>query len=121
MKSVKDSAVERITTTGDRIEGPPVRRSCFDVVASSPGDLRTSARARALSAGDQFDFIYCVGLFDYLSGVISKAIVKLFLGRPPDGLVPVVNRNEKKAICPAPGCGPWRSSFWTERMGALHG
>jgi hypothetical protein len=121
MNNVKDSAVERMTTTGDRIEGPPVRRNCFHAVASSPGVLRTSEQARAWAAGDKFDFIYCAGLFDYLSGVISKTIVNLFLWRQPDGLVLVVNRKEEKAICPAQACGPWRSFFWTERMGALHG
>lgn len=70
MNSVKNSAVEYVTTTGDRSEGQRVRRGCFDV---------GFARAGALAAGGKFDFIYCTGRFDYLSGVTSKAIVNLFL------------------------------------------
>lgn len=97
-------------TTSDRIEGQPVRRGCLDVVF---------ARAQALAANDLFDFIYCAGLFDYLSGVTPKAIVRLFW--QSGGLVLAADMNDSKSFSPAQGSGPWSGSFWTERMGALHG
>lgn len=65
----------------DRGEGRTVRRGCFAVVfvVNSPDILRTRERGKPLAVGAKFDFIYCAGLFDYLSGVTSKTIVNHFL------------------------------------------
>ena len=125
MNSVNDSAVDHITTTGDRIEGQPVRCLCFGAVLEVPelpAILGTSKRGKALAAGVKFDFIYCAGRFDYLFGVISKAVVKLFSGwRPSGDLMLMVKWNALKLFWPTQGCGQWSSFFGTERMGALHG
>lgn len=113
MKSVKHSAVECITTTGDRMEGQPGCRGCFDVGFT---------RAKVLAASDKLDFIYCAGLFDYLSGVTPKAFVNLFFeSRQPGRLVPALNMSDSKSFSLAQGFGQWSSSFWIQRMGALHG
>jgi hypothetical protein len=125
MNSVKHSAVEWVQAAGDRVEGRLVRRGCVAAafgVASSPRILRTSERGKALAAGCKFDFIYCAGLFDYLPGVTPKATVNLFFEwRRPGGLGRVASVNDSKPFGAAQGCGQWGSSFWTERMGAIHG
>jgi hypothetical protein len=125
MKSVKENALECITTSGDQIEGRPVRRGGFDAVFAtgiSPAISRKTERAGTLAVGGKVDFIYCATLFDYLSGVRSKTIVNLFFQwRQRSRLALVMNMNDSKLFWPASGGGPWKSSFRTERMGALHG
>ena len=75
-----------------------------------------------LAASAKFDFIYCAGRFDYLFGVMSKAVLKLFFEwRPSGALMLVANLNASKRFWQTQGCTQWNSLFWTERMGALHG
>ncbi|HEX4265356.1 MAG TPA: class I SAM-dependent methyltransferase [Verrucomicrobiae bacterium] len=54
--------------------------------------LKNSVRSENLSGNGKFDFIYCAGLFDYLSDRTCKQLVGLFYDwLNPNGLVLVTN------------------------------
>jgi extracellular factor (EF) 3-hydroxypalmitic acid methyl ester biosynthesis protein len=59
--------------------------------------LRRAVRQGNLGLGGDFDFIYCAGLFDYLSEHTCGEMVKLFhQNLRPGGLVVVANMNDAK-------------------------
>jgi extracellular factor (EF) 3-hydroxypalmitic acid methyl ester biosynthesis protein len=59
--------------------------------------LRSALQGKTLPQGQRFVFIYCAGLFDYLSDATCKAIVTLFYDwLQPGGMVLVANMNDAK-------------------------
>lgn len=60
----------------------------------------TAPRARGvLQTSEEYDLIYCAGLFDYLSDRICKRLLKLFLaGLAPDGLIVTTNVHPSNPI-----------------------
>ena len=59
--------------------------------------MRSALQGRPLPEAEHFDFIYCAGLFDYLSEPTCKAMVRLFhQWLRPGGLIVVANMNDAK-------------------------
>lgn len=54
--------------------------------------LKASASTASISPGQQFDFVYCAGLFDYLSDNVSRRLTSLMYDWvAPGGMVLVTN------------------------------
>ncbi len=47
--------------------------------------LKRAQRATTASAEEQFDFVYCAGLFDYLTDKVCSRLVKYFVSRLREG------------------------------------
>ena len=59
--------------------------------------MRSALQGKAVEPGQKYDFIYCAGLFDYLSDTTCKALVNLFFQwLHPGGLVLVANMNDSR-------------------------
>lgn len=54
--------------------------------------LKRAVRGRVAADSQSFDFIYCAGLFDYLSDKVCSRLLDYFVGRSrPDGRILVTN------------------------------
>jgi extracellular factor (EF) 3-hydroxypalmitic acid methyl ester biosynthesis protein len=77
-----DYARERIeavmTTSGKRIDVNYFQESVHDL-------LKRPAQSQALEGGRSFDFIYCAGLFDYLSDKVCTRLIRYFMSRSVPG------------------------------------
>ena len=61
--------------------------------------LKQSTASEADSITEQYDFVYCAGLFDYISDKICKRLVTLFYKQvAPGGLVVVTNVSKKHPV-----------------------
>jgi extracellular factor (EF) 3-hydroxypalmitic acid methyl ester biosynthesis protein len=70
---------------GRRTEAEFVRKSVQQL-------LKESARNRVAGTTPQYDFVYCAGLFDYLSDNVCKLLVEILWGMvAPGGLLIVTN------------------------------
>jgi extracellular factor (EF) 3-hydroxypalmitic acid methyl ester biosynthesis protein len=68
------------------------RINCRWVKKSVNQILIESARDVGLKASEQFDFIYCAGLFDYLSDKVCKQLMNIFYANlAPGGLLLATN------------------------------
>jgi extracellular factor (EF) 3-hydroxypalmitic acid methyl ester biosynthesis protein len=68
-------------------------------VHQSIHQLLKAAASGESSLASQYDFVYCAGLFDYLSDRVCKRLVRLFYDwTSPGGLVLVTNVHEKNPI-----------------------
>jgi extracellular factor (EF) 3-hydroxypalmitic acid methyl ester biosynthesis protein len=74
------------------------RRATAHVLQMSVHQLLRNAMRKGAQAPEQsFDFVYCAGLFDYLSNATCKALVELFYRwLTPGGLVAVANMHDSK-------------------------
>jgi extracellular factor (EF) 3-hydroxypalmitic acid methyl ester biosynthesis protein len=58
--------------------------------------LKDSGRSIVRSPGEQFDYIYCAGLFDYLQRDVCKQLLTIFHSLlAPGGLLLATNASEK--------------------------
>lgn len=77
-----DYTRDRIDTvmaeTGRRVEVNYVQESVHDL-------LKRPAQTQALEGGQGFDFIYCAGLFDYLSDKVCTRLIRYFMSRSAPG------------------------------------
>ena len=77
-----DYTRDRIDTvmaeTGRRVEVNYVQESVHDL-------LKRPAQSQALEGGRGFDFIYCAGLFDYLSDKVCTRLIRYFMSRSAPG------------------------------------
>ncbi len=64
--------------TGRRVEVNYVQESVHDL-------LKRPAQSQALEGGRGFDFIYCAGLFDYLSDKVCTRLIRYFMSRSAPG------------------------------------
>ncbi len=93
---------ETIAYTGARLEEvrrKAGRRTGLEMKQMSVHQLLRSAvsQNRSGSAGEEYDLIYCAGLFDYLAETTCKALVKLFYHwLKPGGMTAVANMNDSK-------------------------
>lgn len=61
--------------------------------------LKQSSSAKHTAAEEQYDLVYCAGLFDYISDKICKRLVSLFYKQvTPGGLVIVTNVSKKHPV-----------------------
>lgn len=69
------------------------RRTPIQLVKKSVHQLlKESARSVTGAPGSQFDFVYCAGLFDYLSDQVCKRLMNIFYGMlSPGGLLLATN------------------------------
>jgi extracellular factor (EF) 3-hydroxypalmitic acid methyl ester biosynthesis protein len=71
----------------------------FGVAHQSIHELLKSAASGRSAVAGQYDFVYCAGLFDYLSERICRKLVRLFLEwTAPGGLVLVTNVHSRNPI-----------------------
>ena len=99
--TLMDFNEETINSTGNllnELRRSQGRRTAITMKQASVQQLlRSALQGRALPPGQRFDFIYCAGLFDYLSDATCKAIVTLFYDwLQPGGMVLVANMNDAK-------------------------
>jgi extracellular factor (EF) 3-hydroxypalmitic acid methyl ester biosynthesis protein len=64
--------------TGRRVEVNYVQESVHDL-------LKRPAQSQALEGGRGFEFIYCAGLFDYLSDKVCTRLIRYFMSRSAPG------------------------------------
>lgn len=64
--------------TGRRVEVNYVQESVHDL-------LKRPAQSQELEGGRGFDFIYCAGLFDYLSDKVCTRLIRYFMSRSAPG------------------------------------
>lgn len=64
--------------TGRRVDVSYVQESVHDL-------LKRPAQSQALAGGLGFDFIYCAGLFDYLSDKVCTRLIRYFMSRAVSG------------------------------------
>lgn len=61
--------------------------------------LKQSSSGKSSEIDEQYDFVYCAGLFDYISDKICKRLVSLFYKQVvPGGLVVVTNVSKKHPV-----------------------
>ncbi len=68
------------------------RKPMIEFVNKSIDELLKEIQQEAASGSEQYDMVYCAGLFDYFSDEICKRLVALFYSwTRPNGLVTVTN------------------------------
>jgi extracellular factor (EF) 3-hydroxypalmitic acid methyl ester biosynthesis protein len=84
-----DFSRETLDYTREKLEAVMAqsgRRADVSYVQESVHDLlKRPAQSQALEAGRGFDFIYCAGLFDYLSDKVCTRLIRYFLSRSAPG------------------------------------
>jgi extracellular factor (EF) 3-hydroxypalmitic acid methyl ester biosynthesis protein len=84
-----DFSRETLDYTRDRIDtvmAETGRRAEVNYVQESVHDLlKRPAQSQALEGGRGFDFIYCAGLFDYLSDKVCTRLIRYFMSRSAPG------------------------------------
>jgi len=77
---------KRMEETGKKVNIEFIQKSVREILRSGIKDKKKFF----------FDFIYCAGLFDYLSDNICKRLIKIFLSRlKPDGELLITNVHKK--------------------------
>jgi extracellular factor (EF) 3-hydroxypalmitic acid methyl ester biosynthesis protein len=65
-----------------------VKRSVYQI-------LKDGGRSLRLATGEPYDYIYCAGLFDYLSDSVCKKLMNIFYEMlAPDGLLLATNATD---------------------------
>ncbi len=88
-----DETVERTGSNLEDCKRRFQRRTPIQIVKKSVHQvLKEGGRAGSLGSQPQFDFIYCAGLFDYLTDRTCKQVMSIFYNwLTPDGLLAITN------------------------------
>ncbi|MGE0098129.1 MAG: class I SAM-dependent methyltransferase [Hydrogenophaga sp.] len=74
----RSKIAEGARETGRRVQVEFVNESVHDL-------LKRTSRQTPVSASETFDFVYCAGLFDYLSDKVCSRLLQYFVSRAREG------------------------------------
>jgi extracellular factor (EF) 3-hydroxypalmitic acid methyl ester biosynthesis protein len=83
---------KKLDSIGQKLPKPPsfrlLKKSVFQI-------LKDGGKSLLRSPGEKYDYIYCAGLFDYLSDTVCKQLLNIFYGMlAPDGLLLATNATD---------------------------
>ncbi len=88
-----DETLEHLRGRLDQIRSLTARSSRVTLLKKSVNQLfKESMRSRESSVGGQFDFVYCAGLFDYMTDAVCQRLMSVFYQwLAPGGLLLATN------------------------------
>ncbi|HEY1719552.1 MAG TPA: class I SAM-dependent methyltransferase [Verrucomicrobiae bacterium] len=83
---------KKLVSISQKLPEPPsfrvLKKSVFQI-------LKDGGKSLLRSPGEKYDYVYCAGLFDYLSDNVCKQLMNIFYGMlAPDGLLLATNATD---------------------------